>query len=417
MKILYDLNNCTGCGSCINTCPHSAISWASNNEGFTIPTIDYSKCVHCGLCEKCCPKIYPIKDTRAEKQDAYAVISNDDRKKSSSGGAFSIFARYVLSHNGVVFGASFYKKDEKGKLTYNFPHLSHIAIDNLLELDVLRGSKYIQSEIGLSFRDAKKCLKDGKMVLFVGTPCQIAGLYKYLGKRYEGSLITLDLVCHGVPNQELFIKYLHKLKKSPRLSSGNVNIEGFRFRNLDSWSIVPAVKIAKSKWKILEQEDNVYMNAFFKLSIFRESCYQCHYSNMNRVGTFTIADYWGIGKDGLKFKIDVSSGVSLVIDNQGMMSELFEEISQYAYIEERPLDEGRKHNHNLNSPSKRPSERDTAVIDLLDENITLIEYAQKYHLLDGNLKHFIKHTIKELIYSLRLYNVYKSISYKFGQGA
>lgn len=405
MPLLANTHNCTACAACLNTCAHHAISLFPDKEGFLQPSVDQVKCVECGMCEIKCPALNPL-ELNAKGQIAYAIINDEDRKVSSSGGAFSLFARYVLNKGGVVYGST---------MDDDF-QVYHTRIDSIEGLGKLRGSKYVQSNIKKTFQEAKKDLKSGLIVLYTGTPCQISGLYNYLGQRYENLLITLDIVCHGVPNQEIFNKYLHKLKKSTHLSTGIMNIEEFRFRNLNSWSIVPAVKISKSKWKILEQEENVYMNAFFKLSIFRESCYHCQYSNMNRVGTFTIADYWGIGKEGLKFKKDVSSGVSLVIDNQGKMSELMEEICKYAYIEERPLDEGRKHNHNLNSPSNRPSERDTAVIDLLDENISLIEYAQKYHLLDGKLKHFIKHTLKELIYSLGLYNVYKTISYKFGQG-
>ena len=138
---------------------------------------------------------------------------------------------------------------------------------------------------------------------------------------------------------------------------------------------------------------------------------------MNRVGTFTLADYWGIGKAGIPFKKNVSAGVSLVIDNQGQMDTMIETLREMAYIEERPLEEGRTHNHNLNEPSHRPDERDTAVMDLLDDNMTLLQYAQKYNIKDSKLKYYIRHILKEIVYSLGLYNTYKSISYKLGKGS
>lgn len=404
---------CTGCSTCVNVCAKAAITMIADKEGFLMPQIEQSQCVNCGLCVKKCPALNPLA-AETKQPLAYAVISNEDRKISSSGGAFSVFARYVLARNGVIFGASFYGKDEKGTLVNQFPKLSHIPVEKLEDLDFLRGSKYIQSDIGDSFKKAKAFLKDGRFVLFTGTPCQIAGLYSFLGNKEYENLITLDLVCHGVPNQTYFGSYLEKLKKTSRLTAGG-DIEGFRFRKLDSWSIVPAVKFAETKWQILEQENNSYMSAFFQLVNFRECCYCCQYSNMNRVGTMTLADYWGIGKGKKKFGRNVAAGVSLVIDNSGRMPDMREELSKWAYIEERPLNEGRMYNHNLNEPSHRPAERDTAVTDMLDDSISLRQYANKYNLLDSPIKHLIKLFFKNMIYGLGLYNTYKTISYKWGK--
>lgn len=413
---LADTLSCTGCLACSNTCKHGAIILSSDKEGFKHPSIDATKCVECGLCVIKCPQINPIANKKGS-QKAYAMISNEDRKRSSSGGAFSVFSRYILARNGVVFGASFFQKNENGTLINCFPKLAHVAIESVSDLDVLRGSKYFQSEIGSTYSEARTLLRDGRWVLFTGTPCQIAGLYAYLGKECYDKLITLDIVCHGVPSQGYFDRYIEKLKKSTRLSAGGRNIEGFRFRKLDSWDYRPAVKFAESKWQILSQEDNSFMSSFFKLMTFRECCYNCQYSNMNRVGTFTIADYWGIGKEGLKFSKNVSAGVSLVIDNEDRMPAMMEELRKLAYIEERPLEEGRKYNHNLNAPSKRPKERDTAVADMLDQNISLLEYAKKYHLLDSLVKFFIKSVMKDIVYGLGLYNAYKTISYRFGRSS
>lgn len=392
--------DCTGCASCVQSCTHSAIVMQSDKEGFLRPVIDENKCIECHLCEKRCPVLHPL-HINVDKQAAYAVISYKDRNLSSSGGAFSLFARKILNEGGVVFGASM---DEQ-------QNLRHIPIFNVDELSKLRGSKYVQSEIGDCFQVIKKLLREGKKVLFCGTPCQVAGLYSYLNARYEDLLITLDLVCHGVPSQLVFRTYLEKLKKSIALSGGN--IEGFRFRKLDSWDYRPAVKFSKSKWQILEQEKNVYMGAFFKGWTYRECCFNCQYANLKRVGTFTIADFWGIGKHGIPFKKNVASGVSLVIDNQGLMPKYMEGVKQESYIEYRPLDEALHENHNLTAPVKREPQRDTAVMDLLNPNISLLEFAKKYNLLDPkSIRTFFKRLFKNLIYALRLYNTYKSITYK-----
>ena len=409
---LASRNECTGCGACLNVCNHNAIDLKHDNEGFSIPFIDFSKCKECGLCIKCCPQLNKSRKSICN-QHSYAVFSYHDRKRSSSGGAFSLFSRYVLARNGIVFGASFYKRDENDCYLNQFPKLQHIFVDKIKDLEYLRGSKYVQSDIGYSYREVKEFIKNERMVLFTGTPCQIAGLYKFLGKRYENLLITLDLVCHGVPSQGCFDSYINKLENSSRLKGEH--IKAMRFRKLDSWDYRPSINLTESEWQTLNQEDNVFMNSFFKLMTFRECCYNCMYSNMNRIGTFTIADYLGIGKNGLRFSKNVSAGVSLVIDNEDKMPSMIEELRKLAYIEERPLEEGRKYNHNLNLPSLRPKERDTAVSDMLDENISLLDYSKKYQLLDGSIKFFFKSIIKNIVYIMGLYNVYKTISYRLGR--
>ena len=199
---LANQNTCTGCHACKNVCPKHAISMVEDSEGFLQPFIDTEICIECSLCQKTCPVISPLRRNKMS-QKVYAFINYTDREKSSSGGAFSFFARKILSQEGVVFGA--YMDDNL--------QVRHVSIESLDELDRLRGSKYIQSKIGDTYAEAKKLLQSGRKVLFTGTPCQISGLYKYLGRRWEDSLITLDIVCHGVPNQKIFDTYLQKLIK------------------------------------------------------------------------------------------------------------------------------------------------------------------------------------------------------------
>ncbi len=402
---LAEAKACTGCSACMNACPKGAITMPEDKEGFLFPHIDIDKCVECGLCQKACPALHPIQAEKTEKK-VYAFINYTDRKVSSSGGAFSFFARKILNEGGAVFGATI----DDNLQVY------HIGIEKIEDLYRLRGSKYVQSNIGSSYKEVRKLLLSKRKVLFTGTPCQIAGLYKFLGKRWEGLLLTLDLVCHGVPNQKVFDTYLDKLTKIKKYSPDKVgNIVGFRFRNLDSWSIVPAVKITKSEtWKILSQESNVYMTAFFRGILYRESCFHCHYAGTERIGTFTIADYWGVGTMGKKFKKNVSAGVSLVIDNYGLMDKYLTTDDNF-YCEERTLEEARLKNENLNHSIQRVQERDTAILDLLSPEMSLREYAKKYGMLDSILKHIVKTVFKNVIYGLGLYNIYKTISYKLGR--
>lgn len=402
---LADKYHCTGCAACAQSCGHDAISMQTDNEGFLQPIIDTTKCVECGLCQKHCPELQPIERLGYEQQKYYALIYDHDRKISSSGGAFSVFAKWIISQGGIVYGAT---------INENFV-VKHIGVESTEELCKLRGSKYVQSIIGDTYKKIRNHLRTNRKVLFVGTGCQVAGLYAYLGgKRYEGLLYTLDLVCHGTPSQGMFDSYLKKLQK--KLALKGENIKGFRFRKLDSWDYRPAVELSETKERILALSENVFMDAFFDGLTFRESCYNCQYCDTRRIGTFTIADFWGIGRHGRKFNKNVSCGVSLVIDNTGLMDKLMPDLEQYAYIERRSMEEAIVEQTNLKHPMCRLNKRDTAVVDMMNEDISLVDYARKYgYPYKHNMKSIALELSKRIIYALGLYNYYKTISYKLGK--
>lgn len=399
--------SCTGCGACMQSCNHGAITMRYDSEGFLLPIIDKAKCVDCGLCQKHCPELNPIERLDYEKQKYYALIYDQDRKISSSGGAFSVFAKWIISQGGIVYGATINEKFE----------VRHIGVESTGELNKLRGSKYVQSIIGDTYKDIRNHLRSNRKVLFVGTGCQVGGLYSFLnGKRYEGLLYTLDLVCHGTPSYGAFKSYLSKLGKNISPNGEVGAIRDFRFRKLDSWSIVPSVKFTKSDWRMLNLSENAFMDAFFKGITFRECCFNCQYCNTKRIGTFTIADFWGIGRHGLPFKRNVSSGVSLVIDNTGLMPSFIDELRGMVYIEERPKEEAICEQVNLKNPMKRLAVRDSAVLDMIDPNFSLKEYAKKYQLpYKATMKWRIQKIVKDVIYAFGLYSVYKTIIYKFGK--
>lgn len=234
--------SCTGCGACMQSCNHGAITMRYDSEGFLLPIIDKAKCVDCGLCQKHCPELNPIERLDYEKQKYYALIYDQDRKISSSGGAFSVFAKWIISQGGIVYGATINEKFE----------VRHVGVERANELCKLRGSKYVQSIIGDTYKNIRNYLRSNRKVLFVGTGCQVGGLYSFLnGKRYEGLLYTLDLVCHGTPSYGAFKSYLSKLEKSLSPNGEIGNIREFRFRKLDSWSIIPSVKFTIAKHAIL----------------------------------------------------------------------------------------------------------------------------------------------------------------------
>ncbi len=196
--IANNKQDCCGCYACYNACPVSCIQMCSDNEGFWYPQIDINKCIKSGNCDKSCPVLIENVVVTDYKREAYAFINkNEDiRKASSSGGMFSELANYVLNNDGIVFGAGFNDKWEVVHQKINF-------IDDLYKL---RGSKYVQSRIGTVYKKVKQYLVKGDWVLFSGTPCQVEGLKSYLQKEYN-NLITVDLICHGVPSPLVWQKY------------------------------------------------------------------------------------------------------------------------------------------------------------------------------------------------------------------
>ena len=396
MPILASLETCTGCAACQNACTHSAITMTANAEGFLIPHVDNNKCVECKLCEKVCPVITPLQDKGTVSPRTYAVWSEPDRRVSSSGGAFSAFARYVLSQGGVVFGAAF---DEK-------QHCKHIEIQNVDELAALRGSKYVQSEIGDTFTQVRNRLRAERKVLFCGTPCQVAGLKNFLRKPYP-NLLTLDLICHGVPSDAVFQGYLKKF--SSRFAA---DVESYEFRDRDGWGFTPSVSIC-GKFRRIYGVDALYMEAFNASAIFRKCCYQCPYSGIPRVGDCTLGDFWGIGRYGKPFKHDTMKGVSLVLTNTSQGEAALQELTD-SFIEERTLEEALIENHNLKSASEFNPNRESIISDFLNPDVSLQTIATKYKLVDRSMKARVKTFATRLgLFSLvkRMYNWYKIKSY------
>ena len=211
--ILFDdKKNCCACGACMNVCPKDAIRMEEDDYGFLYPQIDETKCVQCGACKKVCA--YQNGSKLFEPKQVFVAVSKNKKQllNSASGGVFAAVATKILKDGGVVFGATL--DFENGHAN---PH--HIKIENQKQLTKLQGSKYVQSAIGITYKQTKDYLKKGRIVLFSGTPCQISGLYEYLGKEYD-NLYTIDVICHGVPNAKFFDDYLQIEKQ--RRSADNI---------------------------------------------------------------------------------------------------------------------------------------------------------------------------------------------------
>lgn len=324
---IEDKTKCCGCFACKNICPKDAISMIEDEYGFKYPKINLEKCINCGLCVKSCP-IINKKDIQNFPK-AYAIKNKDlnIRLNSSSGGVFSLIAKKIIDNDGVVFGATF---DE------NFA-VNHIMCSSKEELEKLRTSKYVQSNINETYTQAKNELKKGKKVLFTGTPCQISGLISFLGKKYE-NLYTQDIICHGVPSYRVWKKYLEYRKKIDNEIPIKIN---FRKKDDGFSSYFMYFKYKNSEYMKKNTED-LYMKAFLQNLSLRDSCYNCNFKGKNRISDITLADLWGIDK--IAPEMNDKKGTSLVFINSEKGKKLLENIKDYIIYKEVDIDEAVKYN-------------------------------------------------------------------------
>lgn len=280
---LAPISACTGCSACKAACPRDAIAMVADSEGFLRPTIDAGKCVACHACERACPILRPGVPDPAPICFAARTRSEALRLASSSGGVFTELARPVLKAGGVVFGCVW----EKPALV-----AIHAKAETEAELAEMRGSKYVQSDLRETFREAKAALLRGRPVLFSGTPCQIAGLNRFLGKAWD-NLLTVEVICHGAPSPAVFAQYLKELTREHGTSPVSI-----AFRNkYYSWrrcSLVSA--FADTSENREDLYTNRYIRAFLANFCLRPSCHQCAAREGKSGADVTIADFWGIEK-------------------------------------------------------------------------------------------------------------------------
>ena len=272
--------DCVGCGACANACPKSCLNMVANKYGFLHPDIQHDACANCGACEKACPIINENKKGKTTIQ-AYAAYSKNDnvRTSSSSGGLFYTTAKYIIKNGGIVYGAAF---DED-------LHLTHKGVDSIEDLPLLQGSKYIQSDIGLCFREIKEHLDTNKPVLFCGTPCQVEGLLCFLKKPYD-KLFALDFICHGVPSPNAWKEYI---KFQEKVFSSKAYSASFRDKSAGWLSFSSVLKFEnKTEYLKIHREDT-YMKAFLQNISLRKSCYDCKFKSANRNSDITMGDLWG----------------------------------------------------------------------------------------------------------------------------
>ena len=299
---ITEKKDCCGCGACAQRCPRKCITMQSDKEGFAYPVIDTEQCTNCGLCNKVCPVI----NQQAEQHSiaTYAATNSNGavREQSSSGGIFTMLAEETINNGGIVFGAVFNEDWE----------VEHIYVDDVNDLKRLRGSKYVQSHIGNSYAMAEKFLKEGKEVLFSGTPCQIAGLKRFLRKEYI-KLKTVDFVCHGTPSPLIWKTYLKEICHTNSIT----DITDIQFRNKTlgwkTYSLQIKGRENDGKERIFREplNKNLYMRCFLCDLCLRPSCYQCPARNGKSGSDITLGDLWGAEQ--ICPEIDDDRGLSLVI--------------------------------------------------------------------------------------------------------
>ena len=323
----YEL--CTGCMACRCICPVDAIQPVKDEMGFYYPTIQESVCINCQSCVQVCPELNHVSRNQ-DKPLCYAAQAQDEiRLDSSSGGIFTLLALQVLSQGGVIFGAAMDKKFK----------VQHICVESAEDLPYLRGSKYVQSDVGLTYRQVEQCLKQNRTVLYVGCPCQIAGLRNILKGKDPEHLITVDLLCSGVPSQQFFIEWL-----SSRYALDAITHLQFRDKKHgQGWRCDSMFLQTRDGGEhILSMQSSSFLQAYQNKLLMRESCYHCSYNTEARVGDISLGDFWGIEQ--YDPALNDNQGISLVLLNTEKGLQLFRSIESKLPVSREVSPEYSPHN-------------------------------------------------------------------------
>lgn len=386
MEKICDTNKCTGCGACSSICPKDAIKLQENNEGFLYPIIDKTKCIDCGKCQKVCH----INSMPLKYSSTFYMCWNKDEdivKKSSSGGAFSAISKIILDKGGLVYGA--YQ-------SYNPNKVYHVSVEKFEDLDLLRLSKYNQSQLMNVYSEIEENLLNERYILFSGTACQVGGLKKYLSntkaKNYFKYLYTIDVLCHGVTSQKIVDSYLKCQERKNRKK-----IKSYVFRtkeNGEGWhSGCGRMKLTfDDNTCIISTIGNDMFFLGFNNNIFlRESCYSCQYCTKDRIADFTIADYWGVPVDSVSKK-QLINGVSLLTVNSDKAFGIMDDLKKQMYMSEIDPTIAIANNRSFSKPPFRPVNRDR-FFEVLDKKN--YKYAIKVCLKKVYIKSIVKKILRK----------------------
>ena len=363
------VQNCSSCAACANICARGAISMQLDGEGFYRPVIDADKCVQCGACEKACPWTKAVENpnisTESPKTVAAFAKNESVRLESSSGGIFTVLAEKFIDDGGVVVGVAQLSSTKFG----------HIVVDNKADLVKLRGSKYVQADAGLVYREVRSLLKSGKKVLFSGTPCQVAALYAVLGKNEYADLVTVDIVCHGTPSVKVFEKYVAEIEKK---NSAKVLSSRFRDKRV-GWRLFSMTlslnTISGDCFQVSKTlREDKFMRVFLRNLCLNSSCVDCKYGKLPRIADITLGDYWNIA--GVHPEMDDNKGTSVVLLNTDHGKVLFDSVLDSVNWCESKVEYAVAGNPCIVSSSKPHSERAEFFAKL--DKCTLDELIKKY---------------------------------------
>lgn len=381
---IVDKKNCMGCSACSSICPTNCITMTADSEGFLYPKVNESKCINCNLCVKTCP-LLNLKTIHRDHSKVYGGYNknNDNRFNSSSGGIFYLLASHIINNGGIVFGASF---NEKNKVI-------HIKVDKKDDLPKLMTSKYVQSEIGNTYKEVKKYLMKDITVLFSGTPCQISGLYHFLKRSYS-NLITQDIICHGVPSPKLWEYHLNNIGIKGKTDIIDVKNINFRDKNT-GWENYSFSYSRNQKKYVISHNKDIYMKSFLSNYNLRPSCYFCEFKEGKSGADLTLGDFWGVQKLGI-FE-ETNKGISLVIVNSNKGENLLKEISNKCVLREVDYNDSFKYNKAYFESVKIPKNRSKYFKEINQENF--VEVTKKYTKISffRKTKILIKKFLKKLL--------------------
>lgn len=395
VELFTEKIECCGCGACMNVCSKEAISMKKDEYGFVYPRINMEKCIGCGACKKVCA--FQSNTIKNKPQKVYAIASKNNNivKKSASGGLFATMATYVLEQGGYVYGAVMKQKEHE-------LHICHVCCDAKENLHSLQGSKYVQSSLNMIFRDVQMRLKSNSLILFSGTPCQVDALKSYLKKDYK-NLITVDIVCHGVPNEQFFNDYIHYLEKK----IGGEIID-FKFRDKSSgWGYNLTAEYIRedgdTEYYKMSSSDSSYFDMFISSIVLRENCYQCKYANEKRAGDITIGDYWGVEDEHPEIlqqnggSLSEQSGISVMMLNNEKGINFFNNIkAQFDYYEST-FEKAAKKNTQLTCPVKFTKERKKVLDMYKNRGYGAVEFYFLYRIQKQKVKCIIRRILPKVI--------------------
>lgn len=324
MISISDKTKCSGCFACYNACPVNCIKMLQDEEGFYYPEADAAKCINCGLCKKTCPILNPVgTDSNIRKVFICQNKSVDIRLDSTSGGVFSALAQYVLNRDGIVFGAEFGK---------DFA-VRHGSCDKPEELVRFRGSKYVQSYVGNVYQQVRDYLTEGRWVLFTGTPCQVAGLSKFLGRKHK-KLILMDIVCYSISSPGVWEQYLRHIEKSGKVKLKETGRLKFRDKSKYGYDYSLMAFYDKNENVLFSEgaESSQMLRSFVTNTSTRLSCYECQFKGTERVSDFTVWDCYNIYQYDKTMDDDKGSSHMMVHTQKGM--DMLPELYEYLMMKE-----------------------------------------------------------------------------------